>query len=69
MVRVDAATLGTLAHNRIGKVVHPGGRGARVQPPVLADTDGALLRVDDTVPGIAPEERARVRPYRAPRRP
>ena len=59
-LRGDAASLTALARNLVDNAVRYSPRGARVELRVLREDGAALLRVDDTGPGIPPEERARV---------
>jgi len=59
-LRGDAASLAVLARNLADNAVRYAPRGARVVLRVLEEGGAALLRVDDSGPGIAPDERARV---------
>ena len=60
-VRGDEAALRILARNLIDNAVRHAGHGGRVQARVSQlDTGVRLLRVDDSGPGISPEERGRV---------
>ena len=59
-VRGDAAALTALVRNLADNAVRYAPRGARVELRVIDEGDAALLRVDDTGPGISPEERHRV---------
>lgn len=59
--RGDASALRILARNLIDNAVRHAGRGGRVQVRATRPAGGgALLQVDDSGPGIAPAERARV---------
>ena len=60
VVRGDAAALRILARNLIDNAVRHAGSPGRVHAQVTVDGDQALLRVDDTGPGIPPAERLRV---------
>jgi len=59
-VRGNAAALTALARNLADNAVRHGPRGARVEVRVEAGAGRPTLVVDDTGPGIAPAERARV---------
>jgi signal transduction histidine kinase len=60
IVRADPAALRILARNLIDNAVRYAGAHGRVNVEVAADADQAILRVDDSGPGIPPAERARV---------
>jgi len=60
MVRGDAMALRTLARNLIDNGVRSAGRNGRVHVQLASDESRALLRVDDSGPGIPAEERSRV---------
>ena len=59
-VRGDLAALRILARNLIDNAVRYAGAGGRVRAAVLADAGQALLRIDDSGPGIPLDERGRV---------
>lgn len=59
-VRGDAAALTVLVRNLADNAVRYAPRGSRVALQVIEEGSAALLRVDDTGPGIPPEERTRV---------
>ncbi|MGZ9030902.1 MAG: ATP-binding protein [Burkholderiaceae bacterium] len=59
-VRVDAAALRILARNLIDNAVRYAGAAGRVRVAVLADAGQGLLHIDDSGPGIPPNERERV---------
>jgi two-component system OmpR family sensor kinase/two-component system sensor histidine kinase QseC len=59
-VRGDRAALRILARNLVDNAVRYAGAGGRVHASVLADGDQAVLRIDDSGPGIPPAERGRV---------
>lgn len=59
-VRADATALRTLARNLIDNAVRHAGAGGSVRVQVVAEGTEAVLRVDDSGPGIPPAERARV---------
>jgi two-component system OmpR family sensor kinase/two-component system sensor histidine kinase QseC len=59
-VRGDAAALRVMARNLIDNAVRYAGPAGRVSAAVEADGRHAVLRVDDSGPGIPAEERARV---------
>jgi len=56
----EASALRVLIRNLIDNAVRYSGMGARVAIHVAHDKDLPLLRIDDSGPGIAPAERARV---------
>ena len=56
----DAAALTALTRNLVDNAVRYAPRGARVELRVLRENAAPLLLVDDSGPGIAPQERARV---------
>ena len=56
----DAAALSALARNLADNAVRYSPHGARVEVRVRHDAAAAVLLVDDTGPGITPQERARV---------
>lgn len=60
IVRADGAALRILARNLIDNAVRYAGRGGQVRVQVGGDATQALLRVDDSGPGIPPAERERV---------
>jgi two-component system OmpR family sensor kinase/two-component system sensor histidine kinase QseC len=59
-VRGDAPTLTVLVRNLVDNAVRYAPPGARVEVGVGEDGGSALLRVDDSGPGIPADERARV---------
>jgi len=59
-VRGDLAALRILARNLIDNAVRYAGAAGRVRAAVLVDAGQALLRIDDSGPGIPPDERGRV---------
>jgi two-component system OmpR family sensor kinase/two-component system sensor histidine kinase QseC len=59
-VRGDRAALRMLARNLIDNAVRYAGAAGRVRAAVLEDAGQAVLRIDDSGPGIPPEERGRV---------
>lgn len=59
-VRGDAAALRILARNLIDNAVRYSGEHGRVQIQLLAEGPHAILRVDDSGPGIPAADRARV---------
>ncbi|HEX5638782.1 MAG TPA: ATP-binding protein [Burkholderiaceae bacterium] len=59
-VRGDRAALRMLARNLIDNAVRYAGAGGQVRAAVLEDAGEAVLRIDDSGPGIPPEERGRV---------
>ena len=60
MVRADAAALRILLRNLVDNAVRYAGRGGRVLVQVSGEDAQAIVRVDDSGPGIPPAERARV---------
>jgi len=60
MVRADAAALRILARNLIDNAVRYAGRQGRVCVHAIVEGRQAVLRVDDSGPGIPPAERTRV---------
>jgi two-component system OmpR family sensor kinase len=67
LVHADAAqiegqpdALAVLIRNLIENAVKYTPRGGKVDASLTQQADGALLRIEDSGPGIAPEERARV---------
>jgi two-component system OmpR family sensor kinase/two-component system sensor histidine kinase QseC len=56
----DEAALRILLRNLIDNAVRYAGTGGRVQVQVSENADQAVVRVDDSGPGIPPAERARV---------
>jgi two-component system OmpR family sensor kinase/two-component system sensor histidine kinase QseC len=59
-VRADAAALRILVRNLVDNAVRYAGRGGRVLVQVSGEDAQAIVRVDDSGPGIPAEERARV---------
>jgi signal transduction histidine kinase len=59
-VHGDLAALRILARNLIDNAVRYAGVEGRVSAAVLADAGQAVLRIDDSGPGIPPDERGRV---------
>ncbi|MDB5731013.1 MAG: two-component sensor histidine kinase [Variovorax sp.] len=59
-VRIGATELKTLLGNLVENAIRHTPEGGRIDLCVRPAADHAVLRVDDTGPGIAPEERARV---------
>jgi two-component system OmpR family sensor kinase/two-component system sensor histidine kinase QseC len=59
-VQGDLAALRILARNLIDNAVRYAGNAGRVRAAVFADAGQAVLRIDDSGPGIPPEERGRV---------
>jgi two-component system OmpR family sensor kinase/two-component system sensor histidine kinase QseC len=59
-VHGDLGALRILARNLIDNAVRYAGAAGRVRAEVLADAGRAVLRVDDSGPGIPPDERGRV---------
>jgi signal transduction histidine kinase len=59
-VHGDLAALRILARNLIDNAVRYAGDAGRVRAAVFADAGQAVLRIDDSGPGIPPEERGRV---------
>jgi two-component system OmpR family sensor kinase/two-component system sensor histidine kinase QseC len=60
IVRADGAALRILLRNLIGNAVRYAGRRGRVLVQVSGEASQAVVRVDDSGPGIPPAERARV---------
>jgi signal transduction histidine kinase len=60
LVRADAAALRILVRNLVDNAVRYAGRGGRVLVQVTGEGSQAVVRVDDSGPGIPPEEHARV---------
>jgi signal transduction histidine kinase len=58
-VRGDAVSLGALVRNLVDNAVRHSPAGARVEVRLANEGVAAVLRVDDSGPGIAPAERAR----------
>lgn len=58
--QADAAALRIMARNLIDNAVRHAGRDGRVRVQVAADAAGAIVRVDDSGPGIPAPERTRV---------
>jgi two-component system OmpR family sensor kinase/two-component system sensor histidine kinase QseC len=56
----DRTALPLLVRNLVDNAVRYSPRGARIELQVLADQGAPTLRVDDSGPGIPPDERARV---------
>ena len=59
-VHGDRGALRILARNLVDNAVRYAGAGGRVHAAVLADDGQAVLRIDDSGPGIPPAERGRV---------
>jgi len=59
-VRADAAALRILVRNLVDNAVRYAGRGGRVIVQVSGEDAQAIVRVDDSGPGIPAQERARV---------
>jgi two-component system OmpR family sensor kinase/two-component system sensor histidine kinase QseC len=60
MVRGDAVMLTVLARNLCDNAIRYAGRGSRVEVHLFCDAGGAVLRCDDSGPGIPRDERDRV---------
>lgn len=60
IVHADAAALRILLRNLVDNAVRYAGRGGRVLVQVTGGAAQAIVRVDDSGPGIPPAERARV---------
>jgi two-component system OmpR family sensor kinase/two-component system sensor histidine kinase QseC len=60
IVHADAAALRILARNLVDNAVRYAGRGGQVRVSLAAEGIDAVLRIDDSGPGVPPAERARV---------
>jgi signal transduction histidine kinase len=60
IVRADPAALRILTRNLIDNAVRYAGAHGRVHVQAFAEAGHAVLRVDDSGPGIPPDERAHV---------